>query len=180
MGIYNRRHLSDPEEPRAVQNHIWENKAGGEGFLSLKVSRHFCHVPRIANFPQKFRTNHLRRVNFLEFLLNSCCCSVAKSCPTLCNPMDCRTPGSSLLHYPRICSNSRPLNRWCHLILSHPFFLLPSIFQNQSFQWIFRVDYLYDWLVRSPCCPRDSQESSPAPPFKSTKIHAKIKSQKHL
>ena len=27
------------------------------------------------------------------------CCSVAKFCPTLCNPMDCSTPGSSVLHY---------------------------------------------------------------------------------
>ena len=27
------------------------------------------------------------------------CCSVTKSCPTLCNPMECRTPGSSVLHY---------------------------------------------------------------------------------
>ena len=33
--------------------------------------------------------------------------------------------------------------------------------QHQSFQWIFRG------LVWSPCCPRDFQESSPAPQFKS-------------
>ena len=39
--------------------------------------------------------------------------------------------------------------------------------QHQSFQWIFRTDFLYDWLVGSPCCPRDSQESSPTPQFKS-------------
>ena len=26
-------------------------------------------------------------------------CSVAKSCPTLCSPMDCSTPGFSVLHY---------------------------------------------------------------------------------
>ena len=39
--------------------------------------------------------------------------------------------------------------------------------QHQSFQWIFRVDFLYDWLVWSPCNQRDSQESSPAPQFKS-------------
>ena len=39
--------------------------------------------------------------------------------------------------------------------------------QYQSFQWIFRVDFLQDWLVWSPCCPRDSQESSPAPNLKS-------------
>ena len=39
--------------------------------------------------------------------------------------------------------------------------------QHQSFQRIFRVDFLYDGLVGSPCSPRDSQESSPAPQFKS-------------
>ena len=27
------------------------------------------------------------------------CCSVAQSCPTLCNPMDCSTPGFPVLHY---------------------------------------------------------------------------------
>ena len=39
--------------------------------------------------------------------------------------------------------------------------------QHQSFQWIFRTDFLEDWLVWSPCSPRDSQESSPTPQFKS-------------
>ena len=39
--------------------------------------------------------------------------------------------------------------------------------QHQSFQWIFRTDFLEDWLVESPCSPRDSQESSPTPQFKS-------------
>ena len=38
--------------------------------------------------------------------------------------------------------------------------------QHQSFQWIFRVDFLSYWLVWSPCSPWDSQESSPAPQFK--------------
>ena len=27
------------------------------------------------------------------------CCWVSKSCPTLCNPMNCSTPGSPVLHY---------------------------------------------------------------------------------
>ena len=40
--------------------------------------------------------------------------------------------------------------------------------QHQSFQWIFRTDFLYDWLVWSPCSPRDSQESSPTPQFKAS------------
>ena len=40
--------------------------------------------------------------------------------------------------------------------------------QHQSFQWIFQTKYfLWDWLVWSPCSPRDSQESSPAPLFES-------------
>ena len=39
--------------------------------------------------------------------------------------------------------------------------------QHQSFQWIFRTDFLWDWLVWSPCSPRDSQESPPMPQFKS-------------
>ena len=38
---------------------------------------------------------------------------------------------------------------------------------HQSFQWIFRVDFLKDWLVWSPYCPRDSQEFSTAPQFES-------------
>ena len=80
-----------------------------------------------------------------------------------------------------------------HLILCHPLLLLPSVLssirvfssvgflhqvakvlefqlQHQSFQWIFRTDFLYDWLVWSACSPRDSQESSPTPQFKS--IHS--------
>ena len=39
--------------------------------------------------------------------------------------------------------------------------------QHESFQCIFRVDFLYDELVVSPCSPRDSQESSPTWQFKS-------------
>ena len=31
--------------------------------------------------------------------------------------------------------------------------------QHQSFQWVFRVDFPQYWLVCSPCCPSESQES---------------------
>ena len=40
--------------------------------------------------------------------------------------------------------------------------------QHQSFQWIFRSDFFLDGLVGSPCCPRNSKESSPTLQFKST------------
>ena len=39
--------------------------------------------------------------------------------------------------------------------------------QHQFFQWIVKTDFLYDGLVGSPCCPRDSQDSSPKPQCKS-------------
>ena len=94
---------------------------------------------------------------------------------------------------PGVHSNSCPLSRWCHPAISSsviPFFSCPQSFQHQglfhwvssshqvatvlefqlqhqSFQCIFKTDFLYDGLVGSPCSPRDSQESSPTPQFKS-------------
>ena len=44
--------------------------------------------------------------------------------------------------------------------------------QHQSFQWIFRTDFLLDWLIWSACSPRDFQESSPTPQFKSILWHS--------
>ena len=46
--------------------------------------------------------------------------------------------------------------------------------QRQSFQWTPRTDLLEDGLVGSPCGPRDSQESSPTPQFKSINSSALI------
>ena len=69
-------------------------------------------------------------------------CSAAQSCPTLCDPTGCSTPGLPVLHHlPRVCSNSCPLTRWCHPTISscHLPLLLPSIFpsihvfSNESF-----------------------------------------------
>ena len=75
-----------------------------------------------------------------------------------------------------------------HLILCRPLLLLPPIppsirvFSNEStlhrrwpkywsfrfsIQWTPRTDLLQNGLVGSPCSPRNSQESSPTPQFKS-------------
>ena len=119
--------------------------------------------------------------------------SVAQSCPTLCDPTDCSTPGFPVHH-----QLPEPTQTQVHRVgdaiqpshplssLSPPTFNLSqhqSLFkwvgssrqvakvlefqlQHQSFQWIFRIDFLQDGLVGSPCSPRDSQESSPTPQFK--------------
>ena len=63
--------------------------------------------------------------------LNFCCCSVAKSCLTLCDPMDCSRPGFPVLHqrlFKLLSIESMVLSN--HLILCHPLLLLPSIFPN--------------------------------------------------
>ena len=44
--------------------------------------------------------------------------------------------------------------------------------QHQSLQWTPRTYLLQDGLVGSPCSPGDSQESSPAPQFKSINFSA--------
>ena len=58
--------------------------------------------------------------------------SIAQSCPTLCNTMDCSTPGFPVHHQlPKLGSNSCPLSQWCHpTISSSVILLLPSIFPS--------------------------------------------------
>ena len=59
--------------------------------------------------------------------------SVAQSCPTLCNFVDCSTPGFPVHHQPQILLKLMsvelvmPSN---HLILCGPLLLLPSIFAS--------------------------------------------------
>ena len=39
------------------------------------------------------------RINFSSHPCSCCYCSVTKSCLTLCDPMDCSTPGFPVFHY---------------------------------------------------------------------------------
>ena len=123
-----------------------------------------------------------------------CIVIVVQSCTTL-RPhglQHARPPSPSPT--PRACSDSCPSSWWCHPTISSsvtPFSSCPqSLPASESFpmsllftsggqsigaslstlQWIFRVDFLCDWLVWSPCCPKDSPESSPAPQFESTTV----------
>ena len=84
-------------------------------------------------------TNHLGNTNqnHNEIPLFGHCCSVAKSCLPLCDPMNCSTPGFPVLNYLPICSNSYPLNRLCYLNISTsstPFSSCPQSFlASESF-----------------------------------------------
>ena len=86
----------------------------------------------------------LRLIFLSTFHFGFFCCSVAKSCPTLCNPMNCSTSGSPVLHcLLRVCSHSCPLSRWCHPTISSsaaPFSSCPQFFPaSGSFpvSWLF-------------------------------------------
>ena len=119
--------------------------------------------------------------------------SVTKSCPTLCDSMNCNKPGFPGLYY--LLEFAQTHVHWVmpsnHFILCHPLLLLPSVFPSIKVfsnelalrirwpkYWSFSLsislsnEYLElisftIWLVWSPCRSRDSQESSPAPQFES-------------
>ena len=126
-------------------------------------------------------------------LLSCCCCSAAQSCPTLCDPMDCSTPGFPVLHdLPEFSQTHAhgsvmPSN---HLILCRPLLLLPSIFpsirgfSNESTlrirwpkYWSFSfsispsneysglISFRMDWL--DLLAAQGTLKSSPIPQFKS-------------
>ena len=60
-----------------------------------------------------------------------CCCSVTKSCPTLCDPVNCSTPGFPVIHY--LLEFAQTHDHWVGDAIqpSHPL-LLPS-----HTQWVF-------------------------------------------
>ena len=120
--------------------------------------------------------------------------SVAQSCLTLCNPMNCSPPGLPVHHQlPEFTQTqvhwvgdaiqpSHPLSspspsapnpsqhqslfQWVNS--SHEVAkVLEFQLQHQSFQRTPRTGLLWNGLVGSPCSPRNSQESFPAPQFKS-------------
>ena len=120
--------------------------------------------------------------------------SVAQSCLTLWDPIYCSTPGFPVHH--KLPEPTQTHVHWVSDAIQ-PSHLLPSpsppafnlsqhqgLFQwissshqvakeldfqlqHETFQWTFSTDFLCDWLVWSLCSPRDSQESSPTPQFKS-------------
>ena len=120
--------------------------------------------------------------------------SVSQSCLTLCNPMNHNTPGLPVHH--QLLEFTQTHVHWVGDAIqpSHPLSSpspsAPSPSQHKGlFQWVNsshevarvlefqlqphsfqrnpRADLLPNGLVGSPCSPRDSQESSPTPQFKS-------------
>ena len=88
----------------------------------------------------------------------------SNSCPQswLCHP----TVSSSVIPFSS-CLQSFPASGSLRRVSSSHQVAKVLELQHQSFQWTFRTDLLSDGLDGSPSSPRDSQESSPTPQFKS-------------
>ena len=120
--------------------------------------------------------------------------SVAQLCLTICNPMNCSTPGLPVHHQLPDFTQTHVHRVGDAIQPSHPLSspsppapnpsqhqglfqwvsssrevakVLEFQLQHQSFQKTLKTDLLQNGLVGSPCSPRDAQESSPTPWFKS-------------
>ena len=120
--------------------------------------------------------------------------SVTQSCLNICDPMNCSTPDLPVHHqlpeftqtqvhrvgdaiqpshplsspFPPAPNPSQPQSLFQWVNSSHEVAkILEFQLQHHSFQRTCRTDLLQNGLVGSPCSPRDSQESSPTPQFKS-------------
>ena len=165
--------------------------AAHQALLSLGFSRqeYWSGLP----FPSPMHACMLNHFSSVQFS------SIAQSCPTLCDPMKCSTPGLPVYHQlPELLKlmSIESVMPSSHLILCRPLLLLspipPSIrvFSNESAlrtrwpkDWSFSfsispsnehpglISFRMDWLDLL-AAPWDFQESSPTPQFKSINLSA--------
>ena len=105
------------------------------------------------------------------------------------DPMDCSTPGLPVHHQILVMgTNSCPFSWWCHPTISSsvvPFsshlqsfpasgsFPMSQLFASGGQSMEFQLQHQsFQWQVGSPCSPRDSQQSSPTPQFKTSNSSA--------
>ena len=87
-----------------------------QGSISCRTGRTPSDICKASSTGQAWNKNAL--MGGVDVHIYCCCCSVAKSCLILCDPMDCSTPGSSGPRYLGVCSNSCPLSQRCYLTIS--------------------------------------------------------------
>ena len=141
-------------------------------------------VPWVKSNKTRSFLKNLKQIHFKSIS------SATQSCPTLCNSMDCSTPGFPVSHFPKF-AQVYSLNQWCWPP-SHPL-SHSSAFNLSQHQGLFQWDSCFasggqrigasasasvlpmsiqGWFLLRltgliSCCLKDSQESSPAPQFES-------------
>ena len=85
---------------------------------------------QIVNLNRGNKSGTTPSINLFE--LSFCCCSVTQSFSTVCDPMNCSTPGFPVLHYLLELAQTQCLSsRWCHPTISSsvaPFSSCPQSF----------------------------------------------------
>ena len=175
-----------------VLERVCRDRKGGKGELFRTEGRPLAYLWSLSVGSTHCLSD---RTQMLSFCIQSS--SVAQSSPTLCDPMNCSTLGLPVhhqlleftqTHVHRVgdaIQPSHPLSlpsppafnfsqhqgllKW--VSSSHQVHQVTKVLefqlQHQSLQWTHRADLLQNGLVGSPCSPRDSQESSSTPQFKS-------------
>ena len=144
----------------------------------------------------KILRKYINKLHIKQFVSKICIqfSSVTQSCPTLCDLMNCsmwglhvhyQLPESTQTHVHCVSDAIQPSHLKSSPLLLPSIFPSIRIFSNESAlhikwpkYWSFSfsispsneysglISFRMDWLDL-PCSPRDSQESSPTPQFKS-------------
>ena len=114
----------------------------------IKVCGCHCHISCLDS-----KTANIERhqsLSFFEVFGKCCCCSVAQSCPTLCDPMDCSMLGFPVLQHLR--ELAQILVHWVGDAIQpcpcHPLLLLPSsfpsirVFSNDPFLFLENIEII--------------------------------------
>ena len=112
-------------------------------------------------FYDSFKTKHNKTYNDQYSSVQFS--SVAQLCPTLCNPMNCSTPGLPVHH--QLPSSPKPMSIELvmpsnHLIPCHPLLLLPSIFPSIrvfSNEWALHIRWPKYWSFSFNISPSNEQ-----------------------
>ena len=163
------------------RNWKWFSRCKIENFLKAVVGR---NIVKPAHCTAQYYFKECIKLGF---------CSITHSRPSLWDPMDCSTPGFPVLHnLPEVVQThvhwvSDAIQPFRHLLLPSWLQTFPAsgVFSNElalcirwpknwSFSFSISPSNEYSGLISftiglvgSPCSPRDSQESSPTPQFKS-------------
>ena len=112
--------------------HFWLDPSHSEWPCLMSMFHEIVYVTQdtMASSPRSglfFSFSWLENQSLTALLVKS---SVSQSHPTLCDPMDCSTPGFPVHHQLWNYSNSYPSSRWCHPTISSPVVPFSSCLQS--------------------------------------------------
>ena len=115
---------------------VWKTKISGFIHLSYKFTLVILGIRWSADLTDSENIYSIKKEStYILWRRGSwnrcCCCSVTKLCLTLCDPMNCSTPGFPVHHLPELAqAHVHWVGDSVHLILYCPPLFLPSIFPS--------------------------------------------------